>query len=597
MATPTATAQQANSNPQQQEQQQPTGGFPASNASLYVGELLPEVTESMLFEIFNSIGPVSSVRVCRDAVTRRSLGYAYVNFHDPSNCEKALEALNYSLIKGKPCRIMWSQRDPALRKRGNGNVFIKNLDKSIDSKALYDLFSNFGSILSCKVATDENGSKGYGFVHFDSDESAEKAINAVNGMLLNDKKVFVGFHVPRRERESKAEEFKKHFTNVFVKNLPESVDQAEFEKLFSAFGPTTSVALSIDEDGKSKGFGFVNYENHEDAAKAVEEMNNKEIDGKAIYAGRAQKKNEREEELRMKFEQLRLERANKYQGVNLYVKNLEETVDDDQLRQEFSAYGTITSAKVMKDEKNMSKGFGFVCFSAPEEANKAVSEMNGKNIGNKPVYVALAQRKDARRALLENQFATRMRQGMVPMYGMMFPGQPMPGQPIPGQPMAAPMPGQPTSGFYPAAFRPQPGMPYMPQFPMRPRPVPGQQAQQRPNQPQGQRVAQPGAYPQQRPQAQPKPQQPVNPLAPSILAKLQPAQQRQIIGERLYPLVQAHPKVAGKFKGSEGKITGMLLEMEVSELLHLLEDQQALSAKLDEATSVLEQYLQQQQKA
>jgi len=594
MATPTATAQQANSNPQQQEQQQPTGGFPASNASLYVGELLPEVTESMLFEIFNSIGPVSSVRVCRDAVTRRSLGYAYVNFHDPSNCEKALEALNYSLIKGKPCRIMWSQRDPALRKRGNGNVFIKNLDKSIDSKALYDLFSNFGSILSCKVATDENGSKGYGFVHFDSDESAEKAINAVNGMLLNDKKVFVGFHVPRRERESKAEEFKKHFTNVFVKNLPESVDQAEFEKLFSAFGPTTSVALSIDEDGKSKGFGFVNYENHEDAAKAVEEMNNKEIDGKAIYAGRAQKKNEREEELRMKFEQLRLERANKYQGVNLYVKNLEETVDDDQLRQEFSAYGTITSAKVMKDEKNMSKGFGFVCFSAPEEANKAVSEMNGKNIGNKPVYVALAQRKDARRALLENQFATRMRQGMVPMYGMMFPGQPMPGQPIPGQPMAAPMPGQPTSGFYPAAFRPQPGMPYMPQFPMRPRPVP---AQQRPNQPQGQRVAQPGAYPQQRPQAQPKPQQPVNPLAPSILAKLQPAQQRQIIGERLYPLVQAHPKVAGKFKGSEGKITGMLLEMEVSELLHLLEDQQALSAKLDEATSVLEQYLQQQQKA
>lgn len=65
--------------------------------------------------------------------------------------ERALDTMNFEVIKGQPIRIMWSQRDPGLRKSGVGNVFIKNLEDSIDSKALYDTFSTFGNILSCKV--------------------------------------------------------------------------------------------------------------------------------------------------------------------------------------------------------------------------------------------------------------------------------------------------------------------------------------------------------------------------------------------------------------------------------------------------------------
>jgi len=102
-----------------------------------------------------------------------------------------------------------------------------------------------------------------------------------------------------------------------------------------------------------------------------------------------------------------MDRMNRYQGVNLYVKNLDDTINDEQLRKEFQPYGTITSAKVMIEE-GRSKGFGFVCFSSPEEATKAVTEMNGRIVGSKPLYVALAQRKEDRKAHLTSQYMQRM---------------------------------------------------------------------------------------------------------------------------------------------------------------------------------------------
>jgi len=80
--------------------------------------------------------------------------------------------------------------------------------------------------------------------------------------------------------------------------------------------------------------------------QAVDQYNDKEVDGHIIYVGRAQKKAERHAELKEKFERLKMERINRYQGVNLYVKNLDDTIDDEMLRKEFSQFGTITSAKV-----------------------------------------------------------------------------------------------------------------------------------------------------------------------------------------------------------------------------------------------------------
>lgn len=584
------------------------------SASLYVGDLANDVSEGNLFEIFNAFGPVASIRVCRDGVTRRSLGYAYVNFHGPADAERALDTLNNTPIKGKVCRIMWSQRDPSIRKSGVGNVFIKNLDASIDHKALFDIFCAFGNILSCKVMTDENGqSKGYAFVHFENQDSADRAIEKINEMIIGNgtQPVFVGRFIPKRERSKNQP---KGFTNIYVKNIDSSISKEQFQEMFAKFGTITNFALS-EENGTSKGFGFINYEKPEDAQKAVEEMNGKElITGKPLYVGRAQKKTERQQELKQKFEQLRQERAAKYQGVNLYIKNLDDDIDDEKIRNEFGQFGTITSVKVMRDEKSNSKGFGFVCFTTPEEAAKAVAEMNTKTIGNsqKPLYVALAQRKEHRKAQLAQQHAQR-KAGNFPQGGFLSPpAMYAPGAPPvfyqPPQQFAVYPPILPRNRYAPQTqYQPMPN--YIPALPVqrarggnsRQGGVPGRRGFNHPRGPRDQQNQQPlvAVQPALAPAVVPSADAAV--LAPPVadetltiemLNQFSPGDQTMILGERLFPLIQkAQPELAGK-------ITGMLLDMKSDrpngneELLSLLHNQQALHSKIAEALDVLEQHAQ-----
>jgi len=640
-------------------------------ASLYVGDLHQDCTEAMLFEKFSTAGPVLSIRVCRDMITRRSLGYAYVNFQQPADAERALDTMNFDIMKGRPIRIMWSQRDPSLRKSGVGNVFIKNLDKSIDNKAMYDTFSAFGNILSCKVATystnsygrgsgDEPGtSKGYGFVHFETEESARNAIQKVNGMLLNGKKVYVGKFIPRAEREKELGEKAKRFTNVYVKNFGDDLDDDKMLELFSQYGKITSHRVMVNEEGKSKGFGFVSFEEPEAAEKAVDDMNGKEINGKQMYVGRAQKRGERQAELKKKFEMMKIERMNRYQGVNLYIKNLDDTIDDERLRKEFSPYGTITSARVMTDD-GRSKGFGFVCFSSPEEATRAVTEMNGRILVSKPLYVALAQRREDRKAHLASQYMQRVAGMRMQQMGQMFqpggtsyfmptmpqtqrfyspqmaqiratprwPAQqaqvragaqpaaafpmqaapyrsaPRPQQPGPRQMSARPMQvsAQAAAAAAAAAVAQQQPMPNMMQVP---RPVAPQQvppaalanAARASNYKYTQNMRNPPAVSGGGPAAAavaPVAQPAVHiqgqePLTPSMLASALPQEQKQMLGERLFPLIRdIYPELAGK-------ITGMLLEIDNSDLLHMLEDRTSLKAKLDEAVAVLQAHQAKQQ--
>lgn len=572
-----------------------------TNASLYAGNLDESVTETTLFQIFNQVGPVSTVHICRDYVTRRSLGYAYVNFQSPSDAERALNTLNYTMINYKPVRLMWTQRDPTLRRTGVGNIFIKNLADGIDDKSLHDTFSAFGNILSCKVVRDRTGnSKHFGFVHYQTGEAAQLAISRVDGMLVNDKIVSVTEYIPKEERSIKQMTNKENFTNCYVNNIHSDVTEQEFVKMAEDIGKVTSSVLFKGPLDNGNKFGFCNFANHNDAVNYVKKYNGFELKEKKLFVNRAMTKSERMQEINKKYEQEKQERINKIKGLNLYVKNIEESVTDEELEKMFSKFGTIQSCRISKEKifkekiskekiskeqvPMKSRGFGFVCFTTNEEAVKAIAGMNGKILGSKPLYVAYAMSKQQRLESLQQAILTRRMRYPPPgtynpqmMNPAMFYGVPnMQGQQnyiypnVMGRPRwannpnrRAPKRNYPSKdqskeyGSHANRFQ------YTSQVRNQPTNTPNVQSQQSvPTQAGGTR------------------------LDAQALANAPPEQQRQMIGNIIYE------KVVEKYPSSNipefaGRVTGILLEIPVSELLHLIENPELLSQKIQEAKNVI----------
>lgn len=281
------------------------------------------------------------------------------------------------------------------------------------------------------------------------------------------------------------------------------------------------------------------------------------------------------------MQQKKMDRITQLQGTNLYIKNIDDDIEEDRLRREFAPWGTIVSLKIMKDEKtNVSRGFGFISYSAPDEAKKAINEMNNRILQGcyKPLYVNLHEPKDVRRAKLEQQLHTRKIGPRVPApapYPVFYPPPNMPPYPVyPPQQMPSwpnpyhvpiPPPGKGPMGH--------PGVPAI-----------------RPPQPQGPPPAGNNNRGQKTPrnqQHQQHHQQDTNQHYESWerFQKNHPDEneQRDHIGNLLYNwVVKRDPKRAGK-------ITGMLLESAtLSELYAQLSDPQALKAKFSEAQRILD---------
>jgi len=245
--------------------------------------------------------------------------------------------------------------------------------------------SNGYKMVSSKVITNIN--KTYAFVSFESKNDAERARRELNGVTLQAKYSSNKISKPVRLCRYESRNLLSNIDpkcNLLVKNLSPQVSAHLLFNTFIKYGDIRSSKLMVDIMGQSKGFGFISYYRLEDSKNAIESLNNTELGGKNI-----------------KINYLEKGRHNTVKRNNIYVKEIpKKNFSEKELIELFSKFGQINSAIVLKDEKGESKGFAFVCFVNPEDAEKAQKEMNGKKIFDnveKKLYVSFALKKAERK--------------------------------------------------------------------------------------------------------------------------------------------------------------------------------------------------------
>ena len=277
--------------------------------------------------------------------------------------------------------------DPQQSKLNMDNfLFAADLPDDTCEEDLYGFFMGYKMVAS-KIYQNINNI--YAFVNFETRNDAERARRELNGVTIQAKyatginKISKPVRLCRYESKSGLTHMDPR-CNLLVKNLSPQVSAHLLWNTFIKYGDIRSSKLKIDIMGESKGFGFISYYKFEDAIKAKENLNDKELLGKKI-----------------KINFLEKGRRHVVKKNNIYVKEIpKKNFTDKDLIELFSKFGKINSAIVLKDEKGESKGFGFVCFEKPEDAEKAKNEMHGKKVFDdleNKLYVSFALKKAERK--------------------------------------------------------------------------------------------------------------------------------------------------------------------------------------------------------
>ncbi|EAY01839.1 hypothetical protein TVAG_002940 [Trichomonas vaginalis G3] len=263
---------------------------PKDNA-IHVSNLPISATVEFIRTLFSECGTVINVFL----KNKPTGSYCFVEFADKEEAEKAVRDFNYTKLNGESIVITLTNHGIMQRiVSGEGNLFVRGIDESIEAPQLHELFSHFGEVISCKIPVLNGKPRGYAYVQFANPADGDRAMKELADSTINGKAITIEKFINRGMRQpNKATEQNiatdPTFTNIFIKNLPESINTLlDLLRLFQEYGQVVSARIVPE-----KRSGFAKMIDHESAVRAVLGLNGRVIYGHTISCCRSLSLSER----------------------------------------------------------------------------------------------------------------------------------------------------------------------------------------------------------------------------------------------------------------------------------------------------------------
>ncbi|XP_060064572.1 ELAV-like protein 2 [Ylistrum balloti] len=296
------------------------------------------------------------------------------------------------------------------------NLIINYLPQTLTDAEFHSMFASIGNIKSCKIVRDKatNYSYGFGFVDYQSPEDAQRAIQSLNGLQLQNKYIKVALARPGGDSIKGA--------NLYVRNIPRDFTAGDLESIFKCYGEIIQCRVLTDQDtGNSKGVGFILFSQKASADTALAEKNGVPLrEGDLPLMIKYAEDNA--QKVRPPVQPMypagprgfpggpmrNMQNRSRYnpmtgggygspgngmephEGYVLFAYNIGPETNEKNLWALFSRYGVVQKVNVIYDhQKGLTKNYGFVTMANYNAAQMAVNCLNGyKYYKGKPLSVS-----------------------------------------------------------------------------------------------------------------------------------------------------------------------------------------------------------------
>ncbi|VAH54629.1 unnamed protein product [Triticum turgidum subsp. durum] len=375
------------------------------DTNLYVGNLPTSVTSHKLIELFLPFGRIVRSKVADDRFTGVSQGYGFVKYAEPRSATAAIERMNGRLVDGKTLEVRVAGPPTSVshpskqsvsetcslpsKEIDSSSLYVSHLPLSMDTLKLLNHFRPFGKVTEIKVPKDHTTglSKGYGHVKYADSRDAAQAIIHLNGVLVEGKRIevrlsdisptlsnsAVGSHTNTRTIKE------IDMANLYVCNIPASVDTNKLIELFLPFGKITHARVAADQEGahSGKGYGFVKFADSQCAAEAIALMNGALVEGETLIVRVAGLSSSASSSSAVQGSPTASPEINKSR---LYITNLPQTMNADKLVELFVPFGRISKVVINPE-------YSLVYYADAASAITAAEHMDGYLIGGKRLVV------------------------------------------------------------------------------------------------------------------------------------------------------------------------------------------------------------------